>query len=456
MTDFFADFALLPHGWERDVRIAVDRSGTIAGVVAGGQAAGATRLPGVVIPGMPNVHSHAFQRALAGRLERAATNEESFWTWRRSIYDFVARLDPEALEAIAAQTYVEMLEAGYTAVGEFHYVHHDRDGVPYAQPTEMSDRLLQAAGDTGIGLTLLPVLYSHSDFGAAAPLPEQRRFVTGTDAYLAAFEHLSRASSKDPQVRVGIAPHSLRAVTVEQLTQVVAAAKRIDPAVPIHLHVAEQQREVEACIAWSGRRPVEWLLANAPLSLHWTLVHATQVDDEEIRGIVRAGATVGLCPSTEANLGDGIFPAKEFADLGGTFAIGSDSHVTIDVAEELRLLEYGQRLSAQRRLILRDSATPSVGEFLYRRAVAGGARSLGRPIGAIDVGRRADLVVLDVEAAPLAAWDPQRLLDVFVFGGRPGLIRSVYVGGHHRVVDGRHVARDAVARRYRDTLARLL
>ena len=456
MPDFFAEFALLPQGWDRDVRISVDEAGRIAGVVGGAQSAGATRLRGAVIPGMPNAHSHAFQRALAGRLERAGPEEESFWTWRRGMYEFVARLDPDALEAIAAQTYAEMLEAGYTAVGEFHYVHHDRDGSPYARPAEMSERLLQAARETGIGLTLLPVLYAHSDFGAAAPLPEQRRFVMDTTAYLTAFEQLLRAGAKDPQLRVGIAPHSLRAVSSAQLAEVLAAATKIDPAVPIHLHVAEQRREVEACLAWSGLRPVEWLLANTALSRHWTLVHATHVDGEEIGGIVRAGATVALCPTTEANLGDGIFPAKEFTDRGGVFAIGSDSHVTISVAEELRLLEYGQRLSEQRRTILRDSVAPSVGEFLYRRAAAGGARSLGRPIGAIDTGQRADLVVLDVEAAPLAAWDPQRLLDMVVFGSRAGLVQAVYVGGQRRVVDGMHVAREPIARRYRATLARLL
>ncbi len=396
MSRYFAVAALLPHGWASDVVIEVGEDGTIVSVVPSAPAGPAQRLAGWVVPGMPNVHSHAFQRAFAGRAERAdPARDDTFWTWREQMYGLVARIEPDQAEAIAAWVYVEMLKGGYTAVGEFHYLHHDRAGAPYGARTEMADRIRAAAQTSGIGLTLLPVLYAHAGFGGVAATGRQCRFLNTVETFVADWDVLAAAFNDDPQMRLGVAPHSLRAVTPRELDEVVRHVTAADRQTPVHIHIAEQQAEVDACIAWCGERPIAWLLGHTDVSAAWCLVHATHADATELAAIARREAVVGLCPTTEANLGDGIFPAERFRQAGGRFGVGSDSNVTLDVAEELRWLEYGQRLTSQRRAVLGDEGTPHVGARLYRDALAGGAQSLARPIGAIAAGMRADIVVVD-------------------------------------------------------------
>lgn len=439
MPAYLADLALLPSGWSRNVRIEVDASGTIAGVEADSNGDGASRLAGAVVPGMPNVHSHAFQRALAGRLERATSGRDNFWTWREGMYDLATRADPDDVESIAEYLYVQMLEAGYTSVGEFHYLHNDTSGAPYATRTEMSDRIVSAAEGAGIDLTLLLVLYRHADFGDEAVLPSQRRFVTSVEDLVAMLQALRS------RTRVGVAPHSLRAVTQHELRELLAAIAPYENT-PVHIHIAEQRREVEDCVRRYGSNPIAWLLANAPVNRAWTLVHATHLEPHDTRALAESEAVVGLCPTTEANLGDGIFPAEAFMRAGGRIAIGSDSHVAVDPAEELRLLEYGQRLARQSRSLL---------DQLYPRAARGGAQSLGIEAGTLESGKRADLVTLDLENVAFAGCAPDMLLDAWLFGGGRDLVKDVVVGGAHLVRDGRHVRSDETRARYTKTMRRL-
>ncbi|MGQ0663121.1 MAG: formimidoylglutamate deiminase, partial [Pseudomonadota bacterium] len=397
MPSLYAESALIASGWAARVRIEVDAAGTIAAIAENSRPDGAEPLAGVAVPGMPNLHCHAFQRAMAGLAERAGPEGDDFWSWREVMYRFLAALSPVDIEAIATQLYVEFLKHGYTAVAEFHYLHNDPDGRPYADPAELAGRIAAAAGQAGIGLTLLPVLYQTGNFGGAPPAAGQRRFLIGTDDYVSLLETLHRRHRRDPQVRIGMAPHSLRAVPPAALAAALQAHDALDPAAPVHIHVAEQVREVEDCQAWSGRRPVAWLLANAPVGKRWCLVHATQMSAGETEALARSGAVVGLCPSTEANLGDGIFPLPAFLAAGGRFGIGTDSNVATSPVEELRWLEYGQRLARRERNVAARSGEPNVGARLYRLALAGGARACGRRIGAIEAGHRADLVVLDAD-----------------------------------------------------------
>jgi len=397
---------------------------------------------------MPNVHSHAFQRAFAGRAERRLTGDDSFWTWRSAMYELAQRITPDDLEAIAAQLYVEMLEGGYTAVGEFHYVHHDVGGRPFANRAEMAHRLLAAAEAAGIGITLLPVFYRWSGFHKAAPLSEQARFVTDLDGFLQLLDALEPLC-RTPNRRLGIAPHSLRALAPDDLRAVVGALDERDPEAPIHLHIAEQTAEVEASLAARGMRPVEWLVEHLTLSERWCLVHATHVNAAEIDALAPTGAVVGLCPTTEANLGDGVFPLGAWLAAGGATAIGSDSHVSVDVAEELRWLEYGQRLRMRRRAV---TASP---EALYCDAARCGGRAVGRPVGTLAAGARADFVVLDADGPALCGGEVSAIVDRYVIAGGRDPIRDVYVGGVRVVEAGRHVRRDAIGRRFRATLARL-
>jgi len=450
--------ALLSDGWADNVLLEVDASGFISAVTpATAEApANAERLSGAVIPGMPNLHSHAFQRAMAGLTEARGPGEDSFWTWRQRMYDFVERIEPEQVQAIAAQLYVEMLRAGYTTVGEFHYLHHHKDGSPYETSTEMSDRIIAAAGDAGIAISHLPVLYSCSGFGGVAPEPGQRRFLNNSDSFAALVEALINKYRGHPLVRIGIAPHSLRAVTRDQLLHAVDTITRQDFAAPIHLHIAEQSREVEECIAWSGQRPVEWLLNNTGVDQRWCLIHATYVNGRERERLAREEAVVGLCPTTEANLGDGIFPASEFLAAGGHLGIGSDSNVSVSVIEELRLLEYGQRLSHRRRALLASTESPSVGRTLYDAAVAGGARALAQPTGALQVGHRADLVVLDTDTAALAHKTGDAILDSLVFAANQTAFKHVMVGGYWCIRDGRHERQEVILEGFKKTLGALM
>lgn len=448
LVRFHARQALLPDGWARDVRIdSVD--GRISAITPGVAPEAGEQSLGVVVAGLGNLHSHAFQRAMAGLTEVGGRSGDSFWSWRELMYRFLDQLGPEDFQAIAAQAYMEMLESGFTRVGEFHYLHHAQDGSRYADPAEMSARVAAAAGETGLGLTLLPVFYAHSDFGGAAPTPGQRRFLHDLDGFAALLGQCRKALSALPDAVLGLAPHSLRACTPEELS----ALATMTPG-PVHIHIAEQMREVDACLAWSGQRPVEWLYANVPVDPRWCLVHATHVSPHEVRLMADSGAVVGLCPITEANLGDGLFPMRGFIEAGGRFGVGSDSNVLIDAAEELRLLEYGQRLSVRGRNVLSPD-TLSTGRWLYQQAEEGAAQVLGVRSG-LAVGAAADLLELDTDHPSLHGREGDALLDSWLFAARNGALRSVWRNGRQWVRDGRHVNREAITTRYRAALGRIL
>ncbi|MDB5042030.1 MAG: N-formimino-L-glutamate deiminase [Candidatus Eremiobacteraeota bacterium] len=427
--------ALLPTGWAPDVAIDVAPDGTIVDVRPGAfEVDGdAERIDGPVVPGLPNLHSHAFQRAMAGSAERRAADGDDFWSWREAMYALAGTLEPDGLRAIATGVYRSMLAAGYTAVAEFHYLHRDPRGAWYADRAAMSRALIAAANDAGIALCLLPALYAHSDAGGAPLRPEQRRFASGVDDVLELSQTLRRDHANDPNLIVGACAHSLRAVTPDELLALIGGAPRD---VPIHLHVAEQEREVDAVRAALGARPVAWLLANHDVDARWCLVHATHLDAAERDGLARSGAVAGLCPTTEANLGDGLFPLAPYLAAAGTFGIGSDSNVSISPVEELRWLEYGQRLVARRRIIAATEPGASCGETLYAAAARGGARACGLPAGEIAPGRRADLVVLDDREPPLAGAPPGELLDRYVFAADRAAPRHVMVRGRWRIRDG--------------------
>jgi formimidoylglutamate deiminase len=439
----FAEHALLPTGWAHDVLLRWDATGTLTTVQPGAFATSDTaRAAGALVPGMPNLHSHAFQRVFAGLSEhRSGHGVDSFWTWRALMYRVAHAVSPDQLEAIATQLYIEMLRAGYTSVCEFHYLHHDPQGRPYADPAEMALRLLAAARRAGIGITLLPVLYQHAGFGGEPPRAEQRRFVNDTDALLGIAQRLRAHGAA-----VGIAPHSLRAVALPALREVVAGLHAIDARAPVHIHIAEQQQEVDDCLAWSGQRPVAWLLANLPVDARWCLVHATHLVDPERRGLAASGAVAGLCPSTEANLGDGVFDAAAYLAAGGAWGIGSDSHASVDAAEELRLLEYTQRLAQQRRNVLAGAAHGQVADHLWSAAAAGGARARGLAGAGLAAGQPADFVVLESDGV-LAGLTPSQALASHVFANHGGnTVRDVWAGGVQRVCNAAHaLEREACA-----------
>ena len=454
MSRYYAERALLPDGWAEHVLIEVKGNGTIAGVDTEAPAEDAERLAGPVVPGIPNLHSHAFQRAMAGLTERAGREgDDDFWSWRRAMYGLLARLGPEEVEAIAAQLYLEMLKAGYTAVGEFHYLHHAPDGEAYDDPAELSYRVIGAARRVGLAITHMPVLYACGGFGGMAPEEGQRRFLNTPEELLEIVRRLRAVYADDPQVRVGVAPHSLRAVTPDMLAALVAGAQAEDEWTPIHIHVAEQVREVEACLAWSGARPVEWLLGEAPVDGRWCLVHATHMSAAEAAALAASDAVAGLCPTTEANLGDGLFPLRRYLHAGGKFGIGSDSNVSVSPIEELRWLEYGQRLVRRGRAVAATPERPSPGGALVAGALDGGAQALGRPLGRIAVDHRADLVVLNPEHPVLVEQRPDRLLDAMVFAGSVLPVRDVMVGGVWVVQEGRHGAEAPILAAYRKALA---
>jgi len=453
----YAESALLPEGWARDVLFEIGPDGALLSVTPDAKPGDAPRAAGPVLPGMGNLHSHAFQRAMAGLTERAGPAEDSFWTWRELMYGFVGKLTPDQVQAIASQLYVEMLKAGYTAVGEFHYLHHDPKGAAYADPAEMSKRVIAAAKATGIGITHLPVLYGYSDFGGKPAHEGQRRFLHAPDAYLKLVESLIAAHRGDPQVRIGIAPHSLRAVTPETLEAAVAGLTALDDAAPVHIHIAEQRKEVRDCIAGCGDRPVEWLRHHALPDERWCLMHATHVTEEEATRLAACRAVAGLCPTTEANLGDGIFPAQAYLAAGGVLGIGSDSHISVSPVEELRWLEYAQRLTLRRRNILGGGPqAPHVGVNLYRQALAGGAQALARPIGRLAPGCRADLIVLDASVPTLVGKSGDALLDSYIFAGNLNPVRDVMAGGAWVVGEGRHAKEEAIAQTYAEVLSALL
>ncbi|GAA0567690.1 formimidoylglutamate deiminase [Caenispirillum bisanense] len=452
MRKLFFRRALLPQGWAEAVAVTVDDTGRITEVESNAQPSPeAETVAGIALPGLANLHSHAHQRAIAGLGERSGSGGDSFWSWREAMYRAVARLDPEDFEAVATQLYVEMLKAGYTAVAEFHYLHHAPDGRPYADPAEMAHRVAAAAQAAGMPLTLLPVHYAASGFGGLPPTEGQRRFIHDLDGFLRLTESLRAAYAGRDDVVVGIAPHSLRAVPGQELQALAAAT----PDGPIHIHIAEQTREVDDCLSHTGRRPVGWLLENLPVDGRWCLIHATHVTAEEVAGMARAGCVVGLCPTTEANLGDGLFPAEDYFAAGGAFGIGSDSHISVSPVEELRWLEYGARLTHRRRTVLAGGPDRSTGRTLFETAAAGGARACGFATGALAVGRRADVVVLDDAHPLLAGRSGDAVLDSWIFAGNAALVRHVYIAGRAVVRDGRHPLEDQAARRFTPVLERL-
>ena len=453
----FAERALLDSGWADGALIEIGDDGLIRGLSTGvaRPPADCERVSGALLPGMPNLHSHAFQRAFAGAAERRGAGDDSFWTWRTAMYGMVEEIDPDAMESIAGQLFVEMLEAGYTSVAEFHYLHHDREGRSYSSLPETSERIITAAQRTGIALTLLPVLYTSSGFGGVAPAPGQRRFVNDGDRYVRLLDALFARHGRRAGVRIGAAAHSLRAVTPGELGAARSALALLDAEAPFHIHVSEQVREVEDCVRWSGQRPVEWLLGHAEVDGRWCMVHATHLSAAECTALAKSGATVGLCPTTEANLGDGFFPAAAFLDAGGRFGIGSDSHVSVSPWEELRWLEYGQRLVHRRRAVLASRDTPSVGRRLFEHAARHGAKALARPAGALAPGRYADLVAVDTSLPTLGCREGDALLDALVFAGNVNPVRDVMVGGRWRVREGRHVERDSIRERFTRTLRSL-
>lgn len=447
----FARRAFLPSGWVEDVRVTI-RDGRIGTVASNARAQADDTQVDVLLPALANLHSHAFQRAMAGRTEVRALGRESFWTWREIMYRFLDRLTPDQMQAIAAMVYVEMQETGFASVGEFHYVHHQPGGAAYADRAEMSARIMAAAAETGIGLTHLPVLYSYGGAGKAPLAGGQLRFGNDVDGFARLLEAArGHAAGMAADTVVGIAPHSLRATCPEDL----AAALPLAGAGPVHIHVAEQPKEVEDISAWLGARPVEWLLANAPVDGRWCPIHATHMTAAETGGLARSGAVAGLCPITEANLGDGPFNGPGWIAAGGAFGVGSDSNVRISLVEELRTLEYSQRLrDLQRNVLVQGEG--SVGAFLYRGAATGGARALGRDAGEIAAGRLADLLALDGDHPALCGLAGDQLLDGLAFAAPDGVVTDLWSAGRHQVRAGRHVARDEVVAGYRQAVASLL
>lgn len=446
MTCLWFETALLPSGWAERVRITC-ADGLIAGIDCECDSQPGDERCAIAIPGLGNVHSHAFQRAMAGLAEtRSPVGENDFWAWREVMYRFVERLTPEDLETVAAQAFAEMLEAGFTRVGEFHYLHNPPGGGAYADPAEMALRIIAAAHQTGIGLTLLPTFYAHGGFGGEPLGPQQARFAQTLDCMASILERSAAALAPLGDGQCGVAAHSLRAVAPAELAELID----LRPNTPFHIHVAEQTAEVEACLAWSGQRPVAWLLDHAPVDGRWCLVHATHVVADEAAGLTASGAVAGLCPITEANLGDGLFPAALY---GGAIGVGSDSNVLIDVAEELRLLEYGQRLQARARAVLGEG--DSVGAALFAKALSGGAQALGVKPG-LAVGLSADIVGLDPTHPALMEKRADALLDGWIFAARASAVDAVWRRGSKVVEGGRHVNRTAITARYRQTLAKLL
>jgi formiminoglutamate deiminase len=452
VTQLYFERALLAEGWRRDVLITLTGS-TIFAVEADVSAPpDAIRIGGIAVPGIPNVHSHAFQRAIAGLAERRGPEADNFWTWRQAMYHFLAQMTPDDIEAVTALAYVEMLEAGFTRVGEFHYLHNAPDGCRYADRAELAGRIVAAALQSGIGLTLLPCFYAHGGCGGKPALPAQARFLTDLDGFADLLEASARHLRSLDGARLGIAPHSLRAVDAKELSELVGMYS----SGPIHMHAAEQALEVTECLAWSGARPVEWLLDNMPVDARWCLIHCTHMTQTETLRLARSGAVVGLCPVTEANLGDGIFPAVAYEQAGGSYAIGTDSNVRIAANEELRSLEYSQRLRDERRNRL-GATGASTGRALLEAVCAGGVRALGlAPVGTgLAAGQRGDIVVLDRSHPALVGRSDDATLDSWIFAAGPA-VSDVFASGRHVVVRGRHTRADAVRSRYAETANRLL
>ncbi len=442
MSTIFAKRALLSTGWAFDVRLIL-RDGRIGQIEENTTAKAGDTLADTVVPALANLHSHSFQRAMAGMTEQRAAGQDSFWTWRTLMYQFLEHLTPDHIRAIAAQTFMEMQEAGYGAVGEFHYVHHQVGGTTYDRRAELSDQIFTAAEQSGIGLTHLPVLYTYGGAAQAPLAGGQKRFGNSVDEFAELLEQ-ARGYDHAADTRVGIAPHSLRATCPEDLKR--AITLRGDS--PIHIHIAEQPKEVADISQWLGARPVEWLLNNVEVDTNWCLIHATHMTKAETIAMAQSGAVAGLCPITEANLGDGPFNGPDYIAHGGAFGIGSDSNVRITLGEELRLLEYSQRLRDLARNVMIPNEG-SVGTFLFTRAAKGGAQALGRGLGCLAVGEWADITAIDSTHPTLCALRADQLLDGVIFAAPDNIVTDTWSAGRHMVQNGRHVARDAISSAYR-------
>ena len=470
MPRYHMTSAFLPQGWARNVVVTVSDDGLITGLEAADPAdaraggpvvAGTERIDGIVIPGMANAHSHAFQRAMAGNTEYRLSARDSFWTWRNAMYALASRIEPDDLQILATQLFIEMLKSGYTSVAEFHYLHRQRSGAPYSGSNALWEAVGNAASAAGIALTFLPTLYQTSDFGGRPLKPEQARFASDTDAFLRAVEDRIEAErGGGPRVemrtqRTGAAFHSLRAVPLDDLCRAARHLRELDAGLPLHIHVAEQTLEVQACVRDTGRRPIELLLDTGLLDRHWCLVHATHATAEELEGVATAAAAVCVSISTEANLGDGFFDTARFLHAGGRLCVGSDSQSTVSPTEELRWLEYQQRLRKKRRAVLAGSTEPHVGTRLWRDAAQHGAQAIGQPAGAIAVGRRADWVVLDAGHPAMAGAVADTALDHLLFAGGDAAIRDVMVAGRWALTDGRHALEDELWPRFAALMQRL-
>lgn len=453
INTLYAEKILLANGWASDKTITINNG--IITAIESGYIDGAVRAQGPIIPGMVNCHSHAFQRAFAGFSEQGSEGQDSFWTWRSIMYKFLEQLTTENAEVIASQLYIEMLKMGYTRVAEFHYLHHEIDGTAHTQNAAMADALFKAAQNAGIGLTMLPVLYQFSGFGALPPSDGQKRFINSTEQFNQLVSDCFELSADYENSNVGIAPHSLRAVDLNALQIAVAHVRSIDENAPIHIHIAEQQKEVDDCLAHFGKRPVQWLLDNIELDEHWCLIHATHIDEQERQGIIQRQAIAGICPTTEANLGDGIFPTTEFLREKGTFAIGSDSHISVNPIEELRWLEYAQRLIKQERAILATSEQASVGANLWQKAARGGAQSTNSNTGELALGKQADLLVLDSRQTRLFAYSDAHILDSMIFASQQNPIVDVMVNGHWVIQNREHLQEESTAEAFADILEKL-
>ncbi len=450
-TTIFAKQALTSSGWQQNVAVTFGDSGLINDVSS--NVTGQHTEVGILLPALSNLHSHTFQRAMAGLAEQRGSNSiDDFWTWRKTMYRFLEILSPDDIETIAALVQMEMLESGFAASAEFHYLHHDHKGQKYDNIGELSERLIQASLSTGIGYTHLPVLYMRGGLDNRALQGGQRRFACDLDQYQSLYQTLtSRLSGLPNDYALGTAPHSLRAVTKEG----VMMASSLDNAGPVHIHIAEQQSEVEEVLNALGTRPVRWLLDNVDVGERWCLVHATHTDDSELKDLARSGAVAGLCPITEANLGDGIFDASNFVKHGGRFGVGSDSNVKISLSEELRMLEITQRLRDQRRVVLSNQACRSNGRFLYQQAAAGGAQALARNSGRIEVGTLADLIALNDQHYSIAGLSNDAILDTWIFASDNDVVSEVWAAGRHMVKDGRHINRDSISANFFHTIKRL-
>ncbi|MDP2699429.1 formimidoylglutamate deiminase [Thalassospira sp.] len=450
MTVLWANQALTPSGWQDNVRVEIDQTGIITSISANQPESG-TRT-GILLPAVANLHSHAFQRSMAGLTERRGPDpHDSFWTWRQLMFRFLDQLTPDHIEVITAFVQMEMLEAGYATNTEFHYLHHQPGGVPYDRLGEMTDRIIAAAAQTGIGLTLLPVHYQYGGCDKRPLGPGQIRFGNDPDRFARLYENAAQSLTTLPaDARLGVAPHSLRAVGRDDLMTTTSLAK----GGPVHMHLAEQVAEVEEVLASWGQRPVEWLLHHADVAPNWCLIHCTQMQEHETIALARTGAVAGLCPITESSLGDGIFDGVRYLAHHGRIGIGSDSNIRISLSEELRTLEYSQRLRDRSRAAL-ATAQKSTARRLYDDVALGGAQAAGRNAGRIEVGALADLMALDATSVDLIGRTGDTILDAFVFAGDDRMVRDVWSAGRHMVREGRHIAHDSITNRYRQVMAQL-